>query len=156
MMDYLPGLTAEQKVFADHFYPVFDDLKSSVLMAAGIILLLEDDQALTDDFYTNLKQISADVDRSAQTWQDYIAPVDLTEDFDVVAGAIQKIAAGIQEVMQLYPQLGKPSIAKMSTDLLEAYQDLRTVALDYWRLELVAESAGHFHGHGEHHHRAEN
>lgn len=154
-MEYLPGLTSAQKAFADHYYPVFDEIKSSVLMAAGIVLLLEDGQALSQDFETNINTISADIEQSARTWQAYAAPAELAGDHAVVAQAIENISASIKAVTQSLPYLENELIAKMSTDLLEDYQDLRAVALDYWRLELVAESAGHFHGHDEHTHHAE-
>lgn len=143
-MEYLPGLAPDQKEFADTLYPIFDDLKSSALMIAGIVLLLEEDRALSSDLQASIKKISAELNQNIRLWESYEPSKNLQKDYALVQDAFIMIAETIEELLQAAPIVSEELVGSMTTDLLVAYQQLRAIALDYWRLELVAES-GHLH-----------
>ncbi len=143
-MEYLPGLAPDQKEFADTLYPIFDDLKSSVLMIAGIVLLLEEDRALSSDLLASIEKISAEFNLNIRLWESYEPSQNLKKHYGLVQDAFMMIAETIEALLQSAPIVSEKLVGSMTTDLLAAYQQLRTIALDYWRLELVAES-GHLH-----------
>jgi len=146
-VEYLPGLSKQEKAFACAFYPVFDNVKSIVLMVAGIVLLLGDDQKNTIDFNDNLAAMDQDLNGVIDSWAKFWSAADLRQDYATVARVLEEIATAINEIKQGFTLLSNESAALLANTLFTSYQDLRTVSLHYWRLELVAESGQlrHFH-----------
>ena len=146
-MENLPGLSKQEKAFACAFYPVFDNIKSIVLMVAGIVLLLGDDQKRTIDFEDNLAAMDQDLNGVIDSWAKFRPAADLRQDYATVERVLEEIATAINEIKQDFKMLSNESTAILANTLFTAYQDLRTVSLNYWRLELVPESGQlrHFH-----------
>jgi hypothetical protein len=147
MMTLLPGLSEEQKIFAHAYYSLFDDVKSAVLMIAGIILLLRDDHQKTTNFQNNLETISEKFAGSVKKWAKFKPGFGSQQDYTAITRVLEKIASAIEDLDRSGTMLSDTKIAFLTSTLIDAYQQLRKIALTYWRLELVAESGHIVHTH---------
>lgn len=144
-MELLPGLSKEQENFANAYYPIFDDVKSVVLGVAGIVLLLEDNHRIKPDFKKNIEKFREDFLQVEVNWSHFEPWAELQQDYNKIARELSEISAAIDTANQSVAKFSQQEVSFLASTLLDAYQQLREVALNYWRLELVAESKLHAH-----------
>ena len=144
-IELLPNLSAGQIEFAEFFFPVFERLKTAILLISGLLLLREGWMPGTGENHFTFERTREELSAAQFAWQNFSVPPYMDADYQSVCFAIDEISRINKEIAN-EPCLGNnPDAASLATHISIQYQLLRQIALRLWRLELVAESAAHRH-----------
>jgi hypothetical protein len=142
VMDLLPGLSAEQKLFAVAFFPVFEKLKTAILLLSGAALMEQSNPGYFDKAQDVKEKAKRELEKAMEEWQTFGATLT-----DIVCQTTyDRVFYSIRQVIKFIEcdYVNKRQWEFYADKLSRLYREMRQLALEHWRLELIG-CSGHEH-----------
>lgn len=143
-MDLLPGLNLFQEEFARQYYPVFEQIKTAVLLTSGAMLLLDQEQMSGREYRERIESARLELSKALRRWSSFIPHNSLRQEYTAVRAALDDLERSYRYMSTVTP-LTRRELETQVAGLLDAFRRLREISLSFWRLELVGETHPHHH-----------